>query len=383
MQHRSRQRITDLSIGWISVTDSLLFGFGLILVLGLSLSQGLTKRNQENQSLQSEQLAITATLDDLRHRHQSLHDERESLTLAKDELTTELENLNQEFVSASEELAAAQNELSEQSDLIERAKKWSLHQKKQIAELEAKRVEVNKQLKDLQTQLDTTKQELDDAEKQREKAQQLEQENKVLQATFEELESKAEARAQSERRMRSELLGLQGSLQRVAILFDTSGSMKGERWQAAIDVLSAWLEHLDMQHCALILFSTEARAFPANGNWLSLVGEDGEQNRRQLVQHVRNLEPTGLTNTLAAFQMAYSYPELDTIILFTDGAPYAGAGGDTSRADPAMIASIYELSRQHPQIPVNAVGIGNYFAPELSQFLLNVTGQTGGNFIGR
>jgi hypothetical protein len=71
---------------------------------------------------------------------------------------------------------------------------------------------------------------------------------------------------------------------------------------------------------------------------------------------------------------------LDTIILFTDGEPNSPTGRD--QFEPEMTELIYDLCRQY-SVPVNAVGLGDYFKPELSRFLLTVSQETGGSFVGR
>ena len=167
-----------------------------------------------------------------------------------------------------------------------------------------------------------------------------------------------------------ELVGLKGSFKRVALLFDTSGSMNREgRWELACGVVSAWLNHFDMDQCVLILFSTNAQALPANGTFVPLRGPDGQRNKAKLLEKLQSVKPDGGTNTLAALQIAYRYPDLDTILLFTDGEPN---DGNSAGFDPQIAEKIYTLCRQHRDIPVNTIGLGDYFRPELSHFLITV-----------
>ena len=178
-----------------------------------------------------------------------------------------------------------------------------------------------------------------------------------------------------------ELLGLRGKMQRVAILFDTSGSMQtGDRWDHARDVVKCWLEHLAIRECVLILFASEVTVYPPGGHFLDVQGTNGASNRARLVQQIEQATPGGRTNTLAALKTAYRYADLDTIILFTDGEPNSPTGRDQFESEMAEL--IYELCRQY-SVPVNAVGLGDYFKPELSRFLLTVSQETGGSFVGR
>ncbi len=210
----------------------------------------------------------------------------------------------------------------------------------------------------------------------------VEREYGVVLANYEALQAALEQKAQTERRVRSELIGLKGKLIRVAILFDGSQSMQeGGRWESGKKVMSDWLEYLDMEQCALVVFQDNVRMFPVNGTMLTLQGEDGIVNRSKMREFMQQIEPAGRTNTLAALKAAYSLQDIDTIVLFTDGAPFIGTG--TARSDPAMTQAIYELCATHADIPINAVGLGDYFSPELSAFLLRVTEITGGTFVGR
>jgi hypothetical protein len=102
------------------------------------------------------------------------------------------------------------------------------------------------------------------------------------------------------------------------------------------------------------------------------------------------LEPEGFTDTLAALQTAYRYTNVDTIILFTDGkperAPRNGSRQESigGRGSKEMIKDIHLLCTNRVQIiPVNTVGLGDYFSPDLAGFLRQVANETKGTFIGR
>jgi hypothetical protein len=190
-----------------------------------------------------------------------------------------------------------------------------------------------------------------------------------------------------EMRMNRELVGLKGKLKRVAVLFDASGSMnaqgtdgRGNRWAEAKQIVATWLRHLDVDECVLIVFSNDVRSFPEGGSFARLRGEQGESQRVHLLQVLDTIEPKGSTNTLGALRNAYQYPEVDTMILFSDGAP---TNVNPGRFDAAVAEEIYQLCRRHSDIPINTVGLGNYFERDLSKFLRTVASITGGTFQGR
>jgi hypothetical protein len=97
-----------------------------------------------------------------------------------------------------------------------------------------------------------------------------------------------------------------------------------------------------------------------------------------LLQQLKAISPGGWTNTYGALQKAYEY-DVDTILLLSDGAP---SKSDSGRFDPALAEQIYQLCRQHGNIPVNTIGLGNYFDKDMSTFLRTVASVTGGTFRG-
>jgi predicted nucleic acid-binding Zn-ribbon protein len=193
-----------------------------------------------------------------------------------------------------------------------------------------------------------------------------------------------------EKGVRAELLGLQGNLEHVAIIFDTSGSMgrpfQGvSRWQHAKKIVDVWIKHLKISEGVLIQFnSTVTDVYPVekppDKPFLDL---KVEANRTLLSDRLATIEPQGGTNTLAALKRAYSYANLDTILLFTDGEPN---NGETDTFDDAIAQEIYALVSKHYKenhITVNTIGLGDYFRPELSGFLTRLAKEGGGSFLGR
>lgn len=331
-----RDRDNENSIGWVSMTDTLMFAFGLMLVFALVLSRSLEQEKAQAGT-------ITA-------QNNVLNEENKKLLQTQ----TETDSLKKSV----EEKSASEADLRSR---LGRAKTIYFQQKDKIASLTLKASNATKSEKLLA-----------------EERKRFE----VLQASYEELSRSVEANQASERQVRSELLGLQSNLGRVAIVFDASESMKtGDRWESAKKVMLDWVEHLDMQECKLIVFNDFVKAYPRDEQLLSLRGDQGEKARNLLQLFLGRIKPIGRTNTLDAMKEAYKIKDLDAIVLFTDGAPYVG--GENNRYDAEMIEAIYELCREHADIPVNAVGLGDYFVPELSEFLLTISELTGGTFIGK
>jgi hypothetical protein len=132
-----------------------------------------------------------------------------------------------------------------------------------------------------------------------------------------------------------------------------------------------------MDHCVLIVFNSTVKTYPADGTLLSLAEPDSRERLRKFLDGV---QPIDGTNTRAAMMKAYEYKNLDTIILFTDGAPN---NGHTTVYQPEEATKIFDLCKQHPGVQVNTIGVGNYFDADMSKFLLELSKRTGGTFLGR
>jgi hypothetical protein len=212
-------------------------------------------------------------------------------------------------------------------------------------------------------------------------------ENRRIESRLDQAEQQRDLALALEMRMNRELVGLKGKLKRVAVLFDASGSMnsqgtdgQGNLWAEAKQIVATWLRHLDVDECVLIVFSYDVRSFPEDGSLVRLRGEQGEAKRAHLLKMLDKIEPKGWTNTLGALRKAYEYPEVDAMILFSDGAP---TNVNLGRFDAAVAEEIYQLCRRHSDIPINTIGLGNYFERDLSKFLRTVASITGGTFQGR
>jgi uncharacterized protein with von Willebrand factor type A (vWA) domain len=215
---------------------------------------------------------------------------------------------------------------------------------------------------------------------------QLQSELSQSKLALNEVELKRQSELAEESRNNRELVGLSGRLERVAILFDASGSMRkaaasgsGDRWAEAQQIAETWLEHLNVQQCVLIVFASEVRTFPQDGSLADLRGADGKAKRDWLMEQVKAVRPGGGTNTFDALRTAYRY-DVDSILLFSDGAPSVSGSG---AFDPASAQRIYELCRAHPNIPIHTMGLGNYFDQNASTFLMSLAKITNGTFRGR
>lgn len=363
MRHERITRRSQAALlgGWVSTTEGFLVGLILTLVATVFIAGQSRQSVTSNRRTQGEVNSLERQVVHYRGRLATVEAERNRLAGAEkhefEELTATLTTVqvkHQESLAAVSQAVERQQRLeSENSRLQTSATNW------RSAYL------------DLQNASNGEKQDtairLVSAIEERDRAQW-------------ELESLRE-HIDAEPGLHKELIGLQGSLQRVVIVFDTSGSMSRDgRWDHARGVVEIWLEHLAIGQCALVLFNTDVHMFPTDGSFVDVRGVNGSVNRQRLLDEIRSTKFEGGTNTLLALQTAYQCQNVDTIILFTDGEPNDGRSAEFS---PEIAEDIFALRRRHEHIPVNTIGLGDYFKPDLSGFLLRIAKETGGSFLGR
>ncbi|MCU0872973.1 MAG: hypothetical protein MUE50_11595 [Pirellulaceae bacterium] len=368
--------------------------------------QELQQRSDELAKLNTAKTAVETQL-------QQRQKERDDLQTSRDDLQKERDLLDQQVKALAERVAKLEQQLGASEKSLAELKQTSDAKSQSLEELLARALERQKtdqtasaqQLQAVMTQAEQAAAQAKEAaatrddyldrlrraavyvrdadEKQSLLALQVEALKTQLANALDDLKT-AQSQLQTQRTREAsinrELVGLRGGLKRVAILFDASGSMTQDgRWNEVQRIALTWLDHLDVDECVLIVFSSDVAAFPTNGTLLRVSGAEGAANRAQLLQYLKAVKPEGWTNTLPAMQLAYRYP-VDTIILFSDGAPtYEKA----NRFNAEAVEQIYALCRQHADIPVNAIGLGNYFDQNFSTFLRTVAQLSGGTFVGR
>jgi peptidoglycan hydrolase CwlO-like protein len=336
--------------------------------------------------------ALTAEKNQLMTEQATLTKDRTSLRDRLDSLTARLA----EKVAALEELEKQRDRLKQQADELDDIVA-SLKQK--LEEMNVELVEArdeaqtalaasNERVERLQSQVAAGDKQAEEYLAQLKRAaamlESLKAEKRELETTITEAERQRQAQLEEEARNYRELIGLKGPLRRVAIIFDASGSMReagsagGDRWAEAQEIAGTWLQHLNVEECVLIVYSSRVRTFPEDGTLANFRGEQGRARREALLQNLKAVTPGGWTDTYEALRKAYQY-NVDTIVLFTDGAPSRSASG---AYDEVLARQIFELCRQNQNVPINTVGLGNYFDANMSRFLKTVASITSGTFRG-
>lgn len=366
-----RERVTRRSqaamvVGWVSNTDAAYLGLIFTLVVTFAVAASLQRSEKRNHQLQDAVGGLQGQLSRVQSQATDLEAERDRLTRDNHGLSetatllatlrTERDALNVSVATTTEEKKRLAAENERLTTKLAACRDYYLNMKRTLEQTTTEKQEAG-------IRLVAAIEERDVAQR----------ESRALRG-----------RIDAEPGLHKELIGLKGNLRRVAIIFDTSGSMaQSGRWEQARGVVAAWLEHLAISESVLVLFSNGAQVFPEDGSFLDMRGPSGAPNRRLLLDRIAATKPEGGTNTLLALQTAYRCANLDTVILFTDGEPNNPSAIMANQFDPEVAEKIYALLQQHRNIPVNTVGLGNYFKPQLSGFLMRVAQDTGGSFLGR
>lgn len=333
-------------IGWIALTDLMMLLAVLSIVAGWGLQVSLRERDRRNQLL-------TATLQEVRY-------EREEQRIQLNRLSSTAEELlsDQGEASASyESLRRGEAEL--RSRVLALSQREQTHTSR-IAELQSENQRLG-------TEAVLTAEQVRDYEARM----------ALLASEVEKLRSNAAGEGE----IRKELLGITSRLDRVVFILDCSGSMlSSKRWEWTTTTACRWVELLPVKEAAIIVFNDSARSIPADRRLLPMTAE----TRALFLDTLRQEKPEGLTNTMQALRMAIEdFEAVDSIILFTDGKP------EEPKKDSAkLIRAVQEyidnrLRKKEPTPVINVIGLGNYFDPQLSTFLLSLSSATGGAFIGR
>ena len=181
------------------------------------------------------------------------------------------------------------------------------------------------------------------------------------------------------------VIGLKGEMRGVVFVFDTSESMKTPRYAEYLDLLKGWVRNLAFEQFNVVRFDSTVKA------WSPALKTGSEENRRAAAAFIDTFKPQGQTNTLAALQAALAMPDVDTLILLSDGEPYEfrdgrpvlDANGRPVFGEPAIRQAQQWLRANIHGVVINTVGMGDYLNAAYGRFLQELAHEHGGEFIGR
>ena len=424
-RNRSRLGSSEASgSGWVGIADSLIGGLVLFLLIALVTANQLYKANlqvadfqeklvaseKENRMREDTIAMLNGELGGVRKMHAEIDDllkrmSEDNANLKK--FVAKLEGVVEDLLAQQINLYAQIKVLSPKAaDLDEIVKTFNSTEnkivakllkikmdldllsplpKEEAADLANRKMILDKIIRICESNLNNI---VTDIQKFK---QQSDAEVKISRQYYDDLKDKAKELLKLKERPKDssvhrELLSIKGELKKAVIILDFSGSMndsgrmndKGEkqesRWVVAKNYINNVCEYLDMDECALIVFSYDIKVFGTNntnfnpkiigppkkiGNLeeimkefqkqpdlskhedsihkLTMLTDDdldsivklklfklqGQPNDRQLLKHtVTNLpNPAGGTNTLKALNAALKIDGVTNILLFTDGEP--------------------------------------------------------------
>jgi hypothetical protein len=382
-----------------------------------------TANQEERNTLESRVSEMQAMLLTLRDRQRQttmqsdeLKHEADRLKTAFDEKTRDINALREALAAKEREVSKIKEDHAEAKNLLQKAladtgqlksrvddsnrKLMAVQKEKTAAEKEQQLLgkansDLQKKVTDAQAAVQRGKQlqgQLDAKSKELDRLRgRLKETEDAMAAAVANVQREARARGQA---AATDVLGFKGQFRNVVFVIDISHSMthvsdperpgyendkyNPARWNKTKREILSWVRNLPMESLRLVLFHSEVFEFPESGGAYSMKGRDRDESVRAIEVVLKDNEPTGQTNTLGALRQAYKYQGTDTMVLFTDGYPVVDG-----RKTSDLIASVRGLVRQHRQIPVNVVGIGEYFERSFADFLRDIASTTGGEFIGR
>ncbi len=414
---RSRSHDGEDAAGWIAMTD--LFSLFAVVAISIGAAQ-IAKLSNQLSSMPGDWTSIVREHADLRARISALESELKSLQGERDRLLEERDKLADELQLALDALAkereasarargeaeAPSAVAEERNRLLEErrvAEAQVLRLEQELKEASARELELESERKLLAERIKTLDDEVAEARatveaaraqlkevqallvESRAELEKLRSDLAALRAENDGLRGKLSSVGRGEAELRRQLLGLDGALGRVVFVLDRSGSMDvkdnrngRDRWTDAVSTIDAWLRYLAVDEAALVVFSGGVDVFPPDGRWVAVPQEGPEA----LLEGLKNLSPMGATNTLDALRRAYRYPGVEVVILFTDGAPDTGRDGGIGTVDD-ILRFVEHQKATGSKVRIHTVGIGDYFSPRMRDFLLRLSSETGGTFIGR
>jgi chromosome segregation ATPase len=286
-----------------------------------SLEKDRTSLTSANMSLHDRLDAISGQLADKIAALEEAENERDRLRAQADELDAIVAALKQKVEGLNVDLADARS----------RADAGSAAAESRIEELESQVASGDKQVEEYLAKLKRAAELLEG----------MKTENQRLQGSLTQLEQRRQAELLEEVRNNRALVGLKGPLERVAIIVDASGSMRqaeagsaSDRWDEAQQIAATWLRHLNVQRCALVVFSNNVRTYPSDGTLVDLRGSRGDAEREAMLRYLQTVtRAVGPTRTTRSARRTSTIQILSSF--FPTGRPAGPARGPSTRRWPS------------------------------------------------
>lgn len=163
-------------------------------------------------------------------------------------------------------------------------------------------------------------------------------------------------------------MGIQVRTSRVAFVIDKSGSMSGDQWEKLVYTLEPIINGLyEPSDFNIIAFGSSPEPFRKT------MVEATSTSKLEAINWLNGVDPSGGTNVISALETAFNDPELETIILLTDGYP--------NSAPESIYAQVDEWQRKRKKsVVIHAV---SYQSTRGKDFLRELAKRNGGRFTTR
>ena len=165
-----------------------------------------------------------------------------------------------------------------------------------------------------------------------------------------------------------EFMGVRVRSSRIIFLIDKSGSMHGKRWEKLLDNLEDVIMNLDTpSDINIITFSSFPTSFKQSIQPVS------KALKHEAVAWLKRESPSGGTGTGRALETAFRDPEVETIVLLSDGYP---------NQEPQAIYGIVELLQGKREKPITIHTVA-YQTDQGKNFLRELAKRNKGRFANR
>jgi len=163
--------------------------------------------------------------------------------------------------------------------------------------------------------------------------------------------------------VRSLLAGFKMPPRRTVFVVDISTSMAADgRWETVLDTISQYVELLELEAAALVVFRDRGFAFPSDFHMLDM---RDPPKRDELLAALGRVKPGGSTNHLAGFEVARGFADADTWIVFTDGQT---TSTDGTKVDADLARRAVDLVKTSGPKNLLVVGLGRLYDGQLREF---------------
>lgn len=202
-------------------------------------------------------------------------------------------------------------------------------------------------------------------------------------------EASADEQLREFRSIQSTLIGFKGDSKNIVFVFDHSGSMAdlpgSKDFADYTDLLKNYVRSLPFENFAVVMFGDKISMSTSSPQLVA--GTD--ENREAAIRFIDSFLPDGqCTETLMALETAFGFPQVDTIVLMSDGEPTRPTTpGDYSVLEGVPHEEVHQrvaILNSQKLVTLNTIAMGDYFRnDQLGPFLKRLADENNGAYLGQ